>query len=248
MKESCTKKIRGTLVTVVSGTEGSDLNIERYWLTADTMDNLPKDYPGFIKDTALEILSAPDPFNFKRSVFRAEQKESLALFEPLFPQEDLIIAGAGHIGKALAHLGKLLDFEITVIDDRIEYANAKNIPDANHFIVGDIGNAIRELKIDKSSYLVIVTRGHNDDAKALRACINSDAAYIGMIGSKAKIAKIHREFVDEKWTTEENWSAIHSPIGLEILSQTVEEIAVSIAAELVLVRNQRDKKSLKFEV
>jgi xanthine dehydrogenase accessory factor len=242
MNESFSKKIKGTLVTIVSGTEGSALNIERYWLTAETLDDLPQKYAGFIKDTALEVLSSANPLNFKRSEFKADGKESLALFEPLFPSPDLFIAGAGHIGKALAHLGKLIDFEITVIDDRIEFANAKNIPDADHFIVGDIGNAIGELKIDNSSFVVIVTRGHNDDAKALRACINSNAAYIGMIGSKAKIGKIHREFVDEKWTTEEKWSAIHSPIGLEILSQTVEEIAVSIAAELVLVRNQKDKK------
>jgi xanthine dehydrogenase accessory factor len=136
-------------------------------------------------------------------------------------------------------LGRLLGFEVTVIDDRSEFANNTNLPDADNIIVEDIGKALSELKKIQDSYIVIVTRGHDDDAKALIPSINSRAAYIGMIGSKNKIAKMHRNFVQNGWATEEQWSAIHAPIGLDILSKTVEEIAISIAAELVFERNKR---------
>ena len=192
-------------------------------------------------------MSYPDPEDFMmRELVTGEDEDSiLALLEPLFPSSQLVIAGAGHIGKALAHLGKLLDFEVTVIDDRIEFANKTNIPDADHIIVEDIGKAIMELGKSPDTYLVIVTRGHDDDAKALRPGINSGAAYVGMIGSKNKIEKMHRNFVENGWATEKQWSAIHTPIGLKILSKTVEEIAVSIAAELVLVRNGK-KQSMKI--
>jgi xanthine dehydrogenase accessory factor len=157
------------------------------------------------------------------------------------PLPRLVIAGAGHIGRALSHLGRLLDFEVTVIDDRKEYANPVNLPDADHIIVKDIGEAMQEEKKDNNTYIAIVTRGHNHDADALRPCIGSPAAYIGMMGSKKKVAKMHEEFIKNKWATEEKWQKICTPIGLEIGSKTIEEIAVSIAAQLVLKRRLKDK-------
>lgn len=160
------------------------------------------------------------------------------LLETITPQKRLIIAGAGHIGKVLCQLGNLLDFEVTVIDDRPEFANHQNLPDAAQILVGDIGTEMEEIKKGPDTYIVIVTRGHNDDSNALQACIDSNAAYIGMIGSKTKVEKMKRNFIVNGWATPEQWDSIHSPIGLEIGSQSVEEIAVSIAAELVLVRNR----------
>jgi xanthine dehydrogenase accessory factor len=154
----------------------------------------------------------------------------------------LVIAGAGHIGRSLSHLGSLLGFEVTVIDDRPEYANHENIPDAGNFIVKNIGEASRELKKAPDTYMVIVTRGHKDDAEALRACIDSDLAYLGMIGSSKKIGAVREEFFRNGWATPEQWSKLHSPIGLEINSVTVEEIAVSIAAQIIMVKNSRKKK------
>jgi xanthine dehydrogenase accessory factor len=79
---------------------------------------------------------------------------------------------------------------------------------------------------------------HNDDSDALRNCIGSDSAYIGMIGSSTKVAKMHSNFIENGWATEDQWSSVHAPIGLEIHSQSVEEIAVSIAAQLILERNR----------
>jgi xanthine dehydrogenase accessory factor len=164
--------------------------------------------------------------------------EGLLLFETIDPPEKLIIAGAGHIGKVLCHLGNLLDFEVTVVDDRPEFANHENFPGAYYIVVGDIGKEMNKMAIGPDTYVVIVTRGHNDDSNALRSCIGSSAAYIGMIGSRTKIEKMKRNFIDNGWATSEKWNSLHTPIGLEIGSRTVEEIAISIAAELVLVRNR----------
>ena len=94
----------------------------------------------------------------------------------------------------------------------------------------------REISKDKNTFIVIVTRGHGHDADALKPCIGSSAAYVGMMGSRVKVAKLHEEFITKGWTTEEEWKRIHTPIGLKIGSQTIEEIAISIASELVMVR------------
>ena len=170
--------------------------------------------------------------------------------ESVFPLPQLVIAGAGHIGKALSHLGNMLGFEVTVIDDRPEYANSENLPDASCIIVKDIGEAMQEIRKNDDTYVVIVTRGHKDDAAALRPCIGSALAYTGMIGSRKKIAAMRENFIEKGWATSEQWDTIYAPVGLDIKSQTVEEIAVSIAAQLVLVRNGRKQEagSQKAEV
>lgn len=172
-------------------------------------------------------------------------QKNLLFLEPIFPQSHLVIAGAGHIGKAIAHLGSRLDFEVTVIDDRMDFANAENIPEADHLIVRNIGRAFREIPKSSDTFIVIVTRGHSHDSDALRECITSDAGYIGMIGSARKIALMRQKFLDKGWATEEQFDRVFAPIGLEIQSKTVEEIAVSIAAQLVLVRNQIQNKRSK---
>lgn len=166
--------------------------------------------------------------------------DGLLLLETIHPPKKLIIAGAGHIGKVLCHLANLLDFEVTVVDDRPEFANHQNLPDADNIIVGDIGREMSTMSPGPDTYIVIVTRGHNDDSNALRSCIGSSSAYIGMIGSRTKIEKMKRNFIDNGWATPDKWASLHTPIGLEIGSRTVEEIAVSIAAELVLVRNRKN--------
>jgi xanthine dehydrogenase accessory factor len=162
----------------------------------------------------------------------------LLFLEPQFPQSHLVIAGAGHIGKALAHIGSRLDFEVTVLDDRAEFANQENIPEADHVIVGDIAKILRDVPKTLDTYVVIATRGHSHDSDALRVCITSGAGYIGMIGSARKTQLMRKKFLDEGWATPEQFNRVFAPIGLEIQSKTVEEIAVSIAAQLVLIRNQ----------
>jgi xanthine dehydrogenase accessory factor len=241
VKESHANRMAGVLITTVSGNDDLNKKIRRYWVTSDENDVLPERYSDFVREEVKRLFLSENKNGFKKTemAFNGETKSELVLLEHLSPPPQLIIAGAGHIGKALAHLGKLLEFEVTVIDNRPEFANEFNIPDADHIIVEDIGIAMQNLKQDAGSYIVIVTRGHDDDAKALLPCINSCAAYVGMIGSRNKIAKMHNSFIQNEWANEKQWGAIHAPIGLEIGSQTVEEIAVSIAAQLVLIKSSK---------
>jgi xanthine dehydrogenase accessory factor len=166
----------------------------------------------------------------------AERPPAGLFLEPWSPPPRLIIAGAGHIGQAVGRLGTMLDFEVTVIDDRPEYANAKRFPEAAKIIVADIGRAVRETPLGADAYLVIVTRGHARDADALRAAVKRPAAYVGMIGSRRKVRLLRRLFLERGWATPGQWARIHTPIGLPIGSRTVAEIAVSISAELVKIR------------
>jgi xanthine dehydrogenase accessory factor len=240
ISESLHKRQPGVLITIVRGIKETSKKIKRFWITSLNKQSLPQPYLDLLDGDINKLLSGSDPFRYLKIDLPVDEgEEVIALMEPVIPSSQLIIAGAGHIGKALAHIGKLIDFEVTVIDDRIEYANKTNVPDADNIVVENIGKALTVLEINSDTYLVIVTRGHNDDASALKACINSDAAYVGMIGSKTKTAMMKSNFLENGWATEQQWSAVHTPIGLDINSKTVEEIAVSIAAQLILVRNSK---------
>jgi xanthine dehydrogenase accessory factor len=241
VRQSLAKKIPGVLITMVTGFTEKSVLINRYWMSGTYKPSIPVGFLDKIVPVVMSLLSAANPSDFRELELTIEGEEPSSLFflEPIFPPSQLVIAGAGHIGKALTHLGNMLNFEVTVIDDRPEFANAENIPDASHIFVKDIGEAMQELKKSDNTYVVIVTRGHKDDAAALKPCIGSDLAYTGMIGSKKKIATMRMNFIENGWATGKQWSKIHAPVGLDIKSQTVEEIAVSIAAQLVLVRNSK---------
>jgi xanthine dehydrogenase accessory factor len=242
IQDSLRKKVPCVLSTLVTVDSFGGVTIDRFILDDNIYSRFPWDSHIKIKTEAERLLSGGSAGEFfSKTDFpaRAENEQQFVLLESFFPPAQLIIAGAGHIGKALSHLGKMLDFEVTVIDDRIEYANSANLPDADHIIVEDIGKAMTEIPGNSDTYIVIVTRGHNDDAMALKPCIGSRVPYVGMIGSKTKIEKMRRNFISAGWATEEQWKAIHAPVGIDINSKTVEEIAVSIAAELIMVRNQR---------
>ena len=213
---------QGVLATSITGTRSGKIVLIRNWIPFESLTSSDKEMKAVLAD------GRPRPAKIRPSVF----------LEPVFPPARLVIAGAGHIGRAVAHLGRLLDFDVTVIDDRREFANKKNLPDADRIICREISPALGETPLDGKAYVVIVTRGHQKDAEALRACINSGAGYIGMIGSRSKIALQRREFIARKWATAGAIDRVHAPIGLPIRSETVQEIAVSIAAELVLARRR----------
>lgn len=239
--KSIDRKVPGVLITKVVEKKDQEVEIERFWMTKTDKQAFPEMLAVKIQKALTEILASGDRDDYRQVEFSSSDAEPGAVFllEPIFPLPQLIIAGAGHIGKSLSHLGKMLDFEVTVTDDRQEYANPENLPEADHIIVGDVGDVIDKVEKGPDTYIVIVTRGHKDDAGALKPCLVSDASYIGMIGSKGKVAKMHSEFITRGWATEEQWSRIHAPIGLDIKSKTVEEIAVSIAAEIIKVRNDK---------
>lgn len=243
MQASLNEQEPGVLLTHVIVDTQENAVIERFWVT-NTLKPAMTDLLKSKSETVVkEMLLTADPSSYCEADLTSETgKEAYLFFEPVFPPMKLVIAGAGHIGRALAHLGRLIGFEVTVVDDRPEYANSENIPDAAHIITDDVGKVMRGLSKGPDTYIVIVTRGHKDDTEALKACIASENGYLGMIGSKSKIQAIREEFIGKGWATSQQWDALHSPIGLEINSRTVEEIAISVAAELILVKNGRKKK------
>lgn len=152
---------------------------------------------------------------------------------------NLVLAGAGHVAQALAKLAVPLDFRVTVIDDRADFASADRFADPITRVVGDIEHELKRFEIDPGTFVVIVTRGHQRDGQALRAVIEGNARYIGMIGSKRKVKTIFDDLI-EQGVDREKLSRVHAPIGYEIGAVTVPEIALSIAAELVAVRRGRE--------
>ena len=242
LKESIEQRIPGVLITKVTASESSTVTINRYWMSRVFNPDIQREYLNKISPVIADQINKGNQSDFREMTFSMSAKESETVFflEPVFPPERLVIAGAGHIGRSLAHIGNLLGFEVTVIDDRPEYASIENIPDADHIIVNDIGKAMKDLKKGDDTYVVIVTRGHKDDAEALKPCIGATLAYTGMIGSKRKVASMKQEFIEMGHATKDQWEKIYAPVGLDIGSQTVEEIAVSIAAQLVQVRNGKN--------
>ena len=161
-----------------------------------------------------------------------------AYLEPILPRPTLLIAGAGHVGAALAHFAARIGFSVAVVDDRPSFANRERLPDADEVIVDEIVAAVRRFAKTPQTYVVIVTRGHRNDAVVLREVIDAPVAYIGMIGSRRKVLTIFKEFLAEGLATPEQLARVHAPIGLDIGALSVEEIAVSIAAELISVRRR----------
>jgi len=239
--QSINDHIPGILITMVTGQSEDSVLINRYWMSMSSKPLIPEEFLEKIEPVVSEMILRRDPADYREMSLSIPDQEPSSIFflEPVFPREQLIIAGAGHIGKALVHLAHMLDFEVTIIDDRREYANSFNIPEADHIIVDEMGEALKKLKLNINTYIVIVTRGHKDDASALKNCIGSDLAYKGMIGSVNKIASMRVDFIENGWATAKQWDTVYAPVGLDIKSRTVEEIAISIAAQLVLVRNSK---------
>ncbi len=158
-------------------------------------------------------------------------------FEVLQPEPRLIIAGAGYVAQALARLAAHLDFRIVVVDDRRELADPHAFSDKVQLTFGDIPQMIRELKPDESSWIVIVTRGHHLDQHVLRTALETRAAYIGMIGSPNKVKHIFKDLLTAG-IARERLTQVHAPIGLDLGAQTPDEIALSIAAEMVMLRRK----------
>lgn len=237
---SALNRIPGVLATFCKSGKPDCEGIERIWITTGNIHDVSQQVPVEIIPIVEEMLSKPNPDEFREIFLRdsAETNVRLAFLESIVPPVQLIIAGAGHVGKALSHLAKLLDFEVVVWDDRTEYANKTNLPDADKIVTGSIKDSFGNIKVNTDSFIVIVTRGHKGDADVLKQFIGSDTGYIGMIGSRRKIAQVRESFLKNKWATAEQWDKIYSPVGLEIGSKTVQEIAVSIAAQLIQVRNQ----------
>ncbi|MGH9894912.1 MAG: XdhC family protein [bacterium] len=165
-------------------------------------------------------------------------------FEVTLAPPKLIVVGAGHIAVPLVTFAKILDFHVTVLDDRVLFANRERFPDADEILLGDMAANLKEQAITSSTYIVLITRGHKYDEPCLREIIYSPAKYIGMIGSKRRIKACFQRFRDEEKIAEEIIQRVYAPIGIDIAAETPEEIALCILAEMVKVRRGGKAQSL----
>jgi xanthine dehydrogenase accessory factor len=192
-----------------------------------------------------DFLRKPDVAEIKEELHSVRSTTVLStsnqkfIIDPVRRFKTLYSFGAGHVALPTAHIAAMVGFQVVVIDDREEFANAARFPDASNVVVKDFEEAMGSLDIDKDSFVIILTRGHKYDRVVLEQAIKTDAGYIGMIGSKSKREAIYQAIIASGAATAEQLEGVHSPIGLPIGGETPEEIAVSIVAELIQEREKQ---------
>lgn len=159
-----------------------------------------------------------------------------AYVEPYLPPPALVLVGAGHVAKAVAQQAKLLGFDLTVIDDRREYANPERFPEADQVICSPFLEGLRSLELGARHHVLLLTRGHRYDMLCLREVIDLPVAYIGMIGSRTRVDTVFRLLTEEHGVDPAHFAKVYAPIGLDVGGRSPGEIAVAIAAELLKVR------------
>lgn len=164
--------------------------------------------------------------------------EGVRYLRKFCPPERLILLGGGHIAQPLCTFAAALGFSVVVVDDRPSFASRSRFPEANDVLCDAFPNAIRQLKIQDSDYVAVITRGHRWDADCLRAIVpGCMPKYLGMIGSKRRTTAL-LQLLEEEGLPGEKLSLIHTPIGLNIGALTIQEISISIIAELIQCRRQ----------
>jgi xanthine dehydrogenase accessory factor len=226
----------GTLVSVdgdFSKGKGSKVlmrtsgeKIGSLWVGAELEKKILGEAEGLLREKKPKVL-----------VLNSEDRSIEILLEPVFSEPTVYLFGAGHISEQVAPLAKMVDFKVVVIDDREIFANRKRFPDADEVMVSEFDKCFDRFNMGDSSYIVIVTRGHLYDGIVLEQAVESEARYIGMIGSKKKIRTLYESLM-KKGISKEILSRVRAPIGIDINSETPEEIAVSIVAELIMVRGE----------
>lgn len=161
-------------------------------------------------------------------------------------REKLLIMGGGHLGKELYFLGKFLNKYVVIFDDRHEFVNKERFLDADELIFGDMEETVKNYVIDENSYIVIVTRGHENDKKCLKAILDKKIfpKYIGMVGSRGKVLDTYKELLQEGYL-KEDLKKIYSPIGLDISNSEPKEIALGIIGEILAVKNKKNSIHMK---
>ena len=160
--------------------------------------------------------------------------------EPIEPSPELYVIGAGHVGFHLANMAHEVGFRVHVVDDREKFANRERFPNAAEVVTEDIPAWIERTALPAHAYVVVVTRGHNNDLDAVRVLAPRDLRYLGLIGSRAKVARISDQLLAEGMPPA-LLTQVHAPIGLDIGAVTPQEIAVSILSELIAVKHGKIK-------
>ena len=156
--------------------------------------------------------------------------------EPVAPSPELYVVGAGHVGYHVARMAAACGFRVHVLDDREKFASPERFPEAAEVVVDDIPTWLGHAEMPAGAYVVIATRGHRHDLEALRTVVSRDLTYLGLIGSRAKVARLYEQVLAEGNIPADALRRIYSPIGLDIGAVTPEEIAVAIVAELIAVK------------
>lgn len=166
--------------------------------------------------------------------------------EPILPDPSLLLMGGGHLAQAIAEAAQRVSFKVSVVDDRASFANRERFPGVEETIVASFEESLDSIDVTENTFILIVTRGHGYDQVVLEKAIQTPARYIGLVGSRRKIRIIVKNLL-EKGIPPAAFSRLYAPIGLEIGSETPQEIAVSVVAELIALRkgvHQRSKKQL----
>lgn len=166
--------------------------------------------------------------------------------DPIAPVPSLYVIGAGHVGWHLGRIAADAGFRLHVVDDREKFANAERFPDAQTVEVDDLSAWLHRVELPPTAYVVVVTRGHTHDFEAIRALAARDLRYLGLIGSRAKVARIF-EALEAEGMPLECLGRVHAPIGLDIGAITPAEIAISILAELIAIRHGKDVSAVSMK-
>lgn len=195
---------------------------------------------------ALALSRAQELLRYGETAYLATEDGVEIFVEGFTSPPSLVLCGGGHIGKALATLATFLGFRFFVIDDRPEFANKERFPHAEQTLVARYDEGLKQLPITPNTAIIVATRGHRWDDMALEAAARSPAGYVGLVGSKRKTILIYEELL-RKGIPEERLREIHAPIGLDIGARTPEEIALSIMAEVLMVRNRASGQPMRLE-
>jgi xanthine dehydrogenase accessory factor len=221
---------RGVLLTHVNTAQSTDVTVR--WHPADAA--LGDEDGALVEaiDTALKQAAAQSVVVPSATATATRE----ALVEPVVPSARLLVAGGGHVGRALAHQAYQVGFEVIVVEDRPEFVHSSRYQPGITTVCGQFCDVLAEYPIDADTYVAIVGRGHPVDMKALAASIHSPAAYVGMMGSRRKVALVRKAFLESGQATADDFDRIYAPIGLRLGAETVPEIAASIVAQLIAVR------------
>ena len=238
---------RRQAVALVTVTAGTGIFADRVGLRQIVVTGLAQQSPGdlFAPQLGEQILrdvhaalAARTP---RSAVYHAGSDFLQVFIDVQTPPPHLLIIGAGHIAAPLAEIGRICEFEVTVLDDRPQYANRQRFPNADRVIAGAFTEELQRLRcgqptFDESTYVVLVTRGHQYDVACLLEVLDDPVAYIGMIGSQRRIRAVYELLERERGVVPEKLDRIHAPIGLNIGAQTPAEISVCIMAEIISVQ------------
>ena len=166
--------------------------------------------------------------------------------EPILPPATIVVIGAGHVGKAVVHLAKWLGFRVAVSDDRAEFCTPESTPGGDVYYPVPMGELPQHLKINKRTYIVITSRGASVDVQGLPGLLEAEPAYIGVIGSRRRWLTTVKG-LREKGVAAEKIDRVHSPMGLELNAETPEEIAVSILAEILMIKDKGTGKPMRMK-